>query len=343
MKFKTSAIALAVAGTVAAPMVAQADGSVYASARVGIVKTDSDAAASGTIGGPSTITVTSTGADSDQWQVKSLASRFGAKGETDLGNGMTGFGRYEWDVDLESGESIKIRHRYVGLKGDFGSVLLGQTYHTFYNFVVGPTDIPWWGSGYSMVAYVGRTGEAVTYAGGTGAINFGATVYMRSDSEEEEIDGTELGLSFGIGDMTLGVALKSEANDDASTLLVDEEEDILGIVLSGISFGDVSLGVGFQNQDENDSYLIHADIGNIYIHYEALSVDATDADPTTITLGYTHSLGRNTTAWFEVQSTDNDDNVSVSDDGDGILGAGDTFAVNGDFTVIRAMLKYDIL
>ncbi len=78
MKFKTSAIALAVAGVVATPMAAQAD--LYASARVGVESMDT--------GGI------------DELRVRSFASRFGVKSETDLGNGMTGFGRFEWDVDL---------------------------------------------------------------------------------------------------------------------------------------------------------------------------------------------------------------------------------------------------
>jgi len=127
MKFKTSAIALAVAGTVAAPVAVQAGADeLYASARVGVWNVDQ--------GGVSDL------------DVRSFSSRFGAKGETDLGNGMTGFGRYEWDVDFNNDlgeDDISVRHRYVGLKGDFGSVTIGQTYHTFYNHVVGPNDIPW--------------------------------------------------------------------------------------------------------------------------------------------------------------------------------------------------------
>ncbi len=200
MKFKTTAIAMAVAGSVAAPVAVQAAADeLYASARVGIWNVDQ-------------------GADNNQWDVRSFSSRFGAKGETDLGNGMSGFGRYEWDVDFNNDvgeDDISVRHRYVGLKGGFGSVLVGQTYHTFYNFVVGPTDNPWWHSGYAMVNYRGRTDNAVTYAGSAGVVNFGASVYMTPDAEEETVDQTEVGLSFGIGDITIGLAAQSTASDTA--------------------------------------------------------------------------------------------------------------------------------
>jgi len=310
MNFKKTALLLAMAGVTAVPMAAQAD--MYASARIGLVNTDTD-------GGL------------NDMQIQSMASRFGIKSETDLGNGMTGFGQYEWDVDFDNGKSfdfdgdgeddastdasIKMRKRLVGLKGDFGSVTLGQTYHTFYNFVVGPNDNPWWGSGYAMVAYVGRTDNAITYAGGAGDISFGATAYVvGGDADEDAIDGTEFGASFGIGDMTLGLGIKdSEAQDDA----------IIGLALTGIGLGSANLGLGLQTQDEDTSFLFDVGIGNAYVHYEQIDLDAADATPSMLTLGYTQSLGRNTTAWYEFQNNDGDD-------------------AGTDSTVIRAILKYDI-
>ena len=309
MKFKTTAIALAVAGSVAAPVAVQAGADeLYASARVGIWNVDQG--------------------DMSQWDVRSFSSRFGAKGETDLGNGISGFGRYEWDVDFNNDlgeDDISVRHRYVGLKGGFGSVTLGQTYHTFYNFAVGPTDIPWWHSGYAMVNYRGRTDNAITYAGGTGAFNFGASLYMTPDAEEEDIDQIEIGASFGIGDITIGGAYQSTADDTAQGS-AGNDEDIIGLVVSGINFGPVSLGVGYQQQDDDDSFLVQIDIASVYIHLEALSLDATDQDRTSATLGYTLGLGRKTTMYFELNSIDND--TGNSDD---------------DRTAVMAVLKYDII
>ena len=314
MKFKTSAIAMAVAGTVAAPQLVQAGADeIYASARVGVEQVDT--------------------ADVSDLRVRSFGSRFGARGETDLGNGLTGFGRYEWDVDFgdfvdtispDSDAGVQIRHRYVGLKGDFGSVLLGHTYHTFYNFTVGPIDQPWWGSGYAMVNYVGRTPEAVTYAGSSGAVNFGLTAHMFRESEEEAIDVLELGGSAAIGDMTLGVALRSPSGA-LGEAVVGGEDDVLSITLSGIALGDADLAVNFQSQDDDTSLTAHLNVGNAYLHIESLSLDDADQDPMLLTLGYTQSLGRKTTAWYEIVNYD-DDTVS-----------------SADFTAIRGVLKYDII
>jgi predicted porin len=293
MNFKKSLTALAVAGVIATPMAAQAD--LYASARIGLISTD-------------------TGGVSDL-DVNAVASRMGVKSETDLGNGMTGFGKYEFSVNESGAGALGIRHQIVGLKGDFGSVTLGQTYHTFYNHVVGPMDIPWIGSGVSQVAYVGRTGDAITYAGGSGDISFGATAYFVTDANEDAPDGTEFGVSFGVAGMTLGLAMQdSEAQDDAVT----------GVALHGIDLGGASLGVGFQTQGDDSSFLLNAGIGNANVHFESLDIDG-GAAPTTITLTYNVPLGRKTLMYFEYVGTDAD--TGNSDD---------------DSTTLAAVLKYDI-
>ena len=308
MKFRTTAIAMAVAGIAAAPVAVQAGADeVYASARVGLTYTDTG--------------------DVADFDIKSMASRFGMKGETDLGNGLTGFGRYEFGVNESSG-SGSTRHLYTGLKGDWGSVLMGKTYHTWYNFVVGPLDNPWWYSGVTMVEYRGRTDSAITYAGGAGAISFGATAYMDRDTEETAPDGIELGVSFGLGDSTIGVAYSSVDEDGAigGQGSTGDDEDIIGVAWSGIGIGDTTLGVSFMMQDDDTGIVVDWLFGNAYLHVEQLSVDAADADPLTLTLGYTQSLGRKTTMWYEIASVDAD--TGNSDD---------------DTTFIAATLKYDII
>jgi predicted porin len=307
MKFKTTAIALAMAGTIAAPMMAQAgDGAVYGSARIGIKNVDTGGVSETSIGG--------------------VASRFGIKGETDLGNGMAGFGRYEWGVSTEGSGVLSRRHAYVGLKGDFGSVLVGQTYHTFYNTLVGPLDIPWVGSGFAQVAYVGRTSEALTYAGGTDAISFGATLYMPADADsagngQESLNGYELGATFAIADMSLGVAVKE---DKAVVNGADDPESIYGLTLHGVQFGSATFGIGYMAQDKDDSITAEVDMGNIYFHYEMMNDDVADNSPSIITLGYNQSLGANTMMWYEVHQYNADTNDS-----------------DDDITGLYATLKYD--
>ena len=308
MKLKASAIAVAVAGSLATPMAAQAD--VYASVRVGVENYD-------------------TGGVADL-RTRSFGSRFGVKSETDLGNGMSAWGHYEWDVDFashnESGnDDIAVRKRLVGLKGDFGSVRVGQDYHTYYNFINGPVDNPWWASGYKMVNYTGRTDGAVTYAGSVGAVAIGASVYFFREAEEDTPDRMELAASFPIGDMTLGIGMQTVA-DDAAHGSEGNDEAITGVTLSGIGLGDASLGVSFEVQDEDSSITVDLGIGGFIVHFETLEDDSTDSDPNMVMLGYTQNLGRGTALWYELVTVDED--------------SGDS---DDDQDILRAVLKYDIM
>jgi predicted porin len=292
MKLKTTAIAAAVAGSLVAPLTVQADdGTVYASARVGLNH--------------------SSAGDVSDLRVRGFGSRFGMKGESDLGNGMTGFGKFEFGVAAQgAGPNVSRRHAHVGIKGDFGSVTLGQAYHTYYNHVYGATDGPWWGSGYAYPS-PGRTDEALTYRGGSGDVSFGVTLYLEAGGEET-IDGTEFAASFGAGDLTIGLGMQSfEVDDDPTT----------GVVVSGISIGDGSLGIGFQSQGDASSFTLNASMGPMYAHFES-GDDGADSNPNSLTVGYTKGLGPRTTSWYEFVTTNED---------------------AADSTVLRAVLKYDIL
>lgn len=63
-------------------------------------------------------------------EVKSNASRIGFKGTQELSDGLSVVFKAEFQVDLDGdsakGDSITDRNQYVGLKGNFGEVLLGK-------------------------------------------------------------------------------------------------------------------------------------------------------------------------------------------------------------------------
>jgi hypothetical protein len=136
-----------------------------------------------------------------------------------------------------------------------------------------------------------------------------------SSRGEDGIDGVEAGVSFGLGDMTLGIAFQDiEVVDDPVT----------GVSLSGIGLGPVTLAFNFQTNDDQDGIVAHADIGNFYVHIESLSND--DNDPLASTLGYYQSLGSKTSIYYEAFIFDKD--TGDSDD---------------DLTQYMAVLKYDII
>jgi predicted porin len=332
MNFKKTTLALAMAGIVAAPMMAQAESGFYGSVRQGIQSSSNDAPGSDT-----------------SLKITNKGSRMGYGGETDLGNGMTGFGKYEFGVNT-SGDAATISRRkaYVGVKGDFGSVLMGQTYHTFYSHVNGPVDIANWNSGFYST---GRTDQAITYSNEFGPVSVGVTAYARSDdnpngtdavaataatatavetlgsdavaaSGDTGIDGTEIAASFNAGPVKIGLGVKSESNKVGV-----DPEDTTGIALSG-NIGDVYLGVSMQSQDKvKDTTEISASYGQGYVIYAVADMEgaATEGDgPSSMTLGYSIPVGSQTSAWLEYTTHDTDTTVANA----------------ADTSQIEAILKY---
>ena len=62
-------------------------------------------------------------------ELKSNASRFGVTGNLELDDGLEVLYVLEWQVDLANAsgsDNINSRNQYVGLKGGFGTVLLGR-------------------------------------------------------------------------------------------------------------------------------------------------------------------------------------------------------------------------
>jgi hypothetical protein len=139
--------------------------------------------------------------------------------------------------------------------------------------------------------------------------------------------------------MTLGVAVQGTQapSKNRGTLIGnDNDKTVWGAALSGIMLGDVGLGIGGQIQDDDSSVLLDATLSGFYAHIEAEFLDKdsptntksgnNDQDRYSYTLGYTQSLGRKTTAYYELNYIDNDTNDS-----------------DDDRTAVMAVLKYDII
>ncbi len=283
MNFNKSLTALAVAGIIAAPMAAQADSGFYGSVRVGLENISSD------------------DATAEGMKIRNHASRFGFAGEADIGGGTSGYGKYE--VGYGPG-GISQRHQYVGLKGGFGDFrVISQGYTAFYNHVENPLDLPWW-NGVSSLAGNGRNKNAVNYEGGAGAFKFGIAV--EADGTETSQSGTEFAGSFDAGPIKIGLGVKDkEAYADA----------INGVTVSG-NFGSVGLGVGIQTAGDAESTVMALSFGSVYVLYSLTDsgTGAVGAEPSVMSVGYTHDIGAQTQAWFEYATFDNDDGADEDSD-----------------------------
>jgi predicted porin len=306
MNLKKTILALAVAGVAAAPMMASAaghgpDSAVYGSMRYGVESVDN---------GGTTERVTT---------LRNFGSRFGIKGETDLGNGMTAFGK--WEAHMFG---AALRDFQIGLKGDFGQVYAGDGInHTWDSYM--STDDTWWYGGQSHLSD-GVQSNAITYMGGAGAVSFGITAQMNAqavNADEETVDAIEIVVAFDAGPVNIALGMT-----DVKTSPVDTEA-VTGLVLKGAA-GDFGYKVDFQSQgaavgstDDLSSVQLQGSFGSFYAQYG--SQDTGPATPTNLVLGYTQTLGAKTLVWYEFISQDAD-----------VVGT-DTS------TTIAATLKYDIL
>jgi len=312
MNLKKNILALAVAGVLAAPMMASAaghgpDSAVYGSMRYGVQSVDA---------GGTTERVT---------ELRDFGSRFGIKGSTDLGNGMSAFGK--WEAAMVGGG---LRDYQLGLKGDFGQVYVGDKInHAWDSYMT--TDDTWWYGGQSHLTE-GVQSNAITYMGGAGAVSFGITASMSAQStnaNEEAIDAIEVVVAFDAG--PVNIALGMTDNKVSPT----DEEGVVGLVVKG-SAGDFGYKVDFQSQgaasgstnDDATSFQLQGSFGSFYAQYGSSDTGAkgaASATPTNLVLGYTQSLGSKTLVWYEFHSADAD--VTGTD----------------TVTTIAATLKYEIL
>jgi predicted porin len=123
---KKSLIALAVAGAFSAPAFAATEnvdvyGKLHVSVSIFDETVDSSVGPDGIAG-----TADDQRGTSDL-QFSSNASRIGFKGAEDLGGGLSGIWQIESGVSLDEGTgSLASRNSFLGLKGGFGTVLLGN-------------------------------------------------------------------------------------------------------------------------------------------------------------------------------------------------------------------------
>jgi predicted porin len=204
-----------------------------------------------------------TGFDEDSTNVSTIGSRLGVKASAPVGDGLTAHARYEWSTstDDETGAFGDTRLGYVGIKGDFGNVQVGNQWSTFYNMVGTHLD-PTVTVGavlYSTAADLPyRVSNAIQYSNSFGAVNLSAEVRLSDEDDPDETpnadtekigesDGHAIGLSTTVADNLL-LAVAVDSQDGVGTA---GDEDRVGLAAKWSS-GNwwVSAGLGETDIDD---------------------------------------------------------------------------------------------
>ncbi len=278
---KKSLIALAVAGAMTAPIVAQADATLY--------------------GGVETRLKFVEDHDASLFVDK---AEIGVKGSTELENldGVKATYQIEFrlhaDTDADSDDEdatsayvnndVRMRKANVGLTGGFGSVIVGRQ-NNLADAAEGYTDIV---MSYGSYFDSDRIGNAISYVTPNMA-GFEAYVQLIADGAEddveEDVDGYVVGFNYSIMDLDLSVGYTEISGNYFDGVGVDSgasDEDLLSVG-AGYSIGDLSLGLTYEQADdgtdEDELYAVAATyaIGNaklkgVFAQYDLES--GSDAD-----------------------------------------------------------------
>ena len=139
-------------------------------------------------------------------EIADFFTRLGAKGETDIGHGLTAFAKVEMEIAIDQNGEFDPRLAFAGLEGNFGRLALGRQWHPHYNTIVEVTDVynhrssPF---GYDRQGPFRRP-NLVTYSKGfdlaTGALKLDAGLQFSKGGRSQATDkrGADSG-SIGLG------------------------------------------------------------------------------------------------------------------------------------------------
>ena len=286
----------------------------------------------------------------NSWGLRNVVSRLGFKAKSDLGNGLSAIGRYEFftftnregNFDSVGGKGRgginDTRLGYVGLSGAWGAVTIGNQWSAFYD-TLGTHFSQSYSVGYFLYSSVMggpfRTSNTIKYANSFGPAYIELDVRMsnnvpptnadeevlgRDSGDNAAIDGVGLGGSFNIGEsFTLAAAYDVDKKDLAA-------DDNTRYGLAGkFNAGNWWLTLGYYALDDgskDDMWHIQGGTSfgktNLLLAYSQASVGAdaggrTGGDPTQWLLNINHNMGGGFRVYYEGVLYDDDNSGSRSD------------------------------
>lgn len=254
MKFTKTAVAVAIAGIAAAPMIVSADTTLSGIVEVNVNGSDVD------------------GDDGDA-RVGTGDVLFGIVSEHEMDNGLTGYGSLRLDLDGlsnqrdDTGEKVSPSYDsvYTGIKGGFGDFRIGEI----------PLSIEYGQVANDIFDIGDEINGGLSYTG-----TFGPVGIIANFSPEQNFDGNQVGLGakFNLGGFGIGIGAEQRGeNDDMNasigatfaiagasiaahfaSLEADDANDGSDVeviaVQAGYGFGGVSAKVTFTTRTgENDA------------------------------------------------------------------------------------------
>jgi len=306
---KKSIIALAVAGAVTAPIIAQADATIYGRVHQRIVfQEDKDA------------------------NIENAGARFGVKGSSEMDSGLTAFYNIEMEFRGDRGDTrqsttsrssgaddVTFRQLHAGVKGDFGTVTIGRFTNPYVDTY--PADIYEGESGpYQLAPF--RVGNAVSYDSPTfNGFSASAAIIGEGegdDSTHEDVDGYVLKAKGEFGPVTVALAYMDTDFGDPSIANGEDDSELASI---GVSYDANNLYVALSYEEDDVSDVDVVDFSAAYkvgkttfgLGY-AVKDETGDAEESRALLGVYHQLGGSADVYTELARYDETDSSNNDTD-----------------------------
>lgn len=303
------------------------------------------------------------------WGLRNVVSRLGFKAKSDLGNGLSAIGRYEFftytnregDFDSEGGKGRgginDTRLGYVGLSGAWGAVTIGNQWSAYFD-TLGTYLDPTYSLGYFLYSSVlggpYRTSNTVKYANsfgpvyleldvrmsqnGTGAPgssgNADEEVLGRDSGDNDAIDGMGLGLNWTIGE---SFSIGGAYDRDQKAITVQPDDNTRWGLAGKWDNGSFYATLGYQELDQGfKTNMIQLYLGgrfgkaNVYVGYGKADIDDVSGDPTQYTWHADYNMGGGFRLYWEGAYLDGKDSGAFG----GVEGKGSVnlFGMRYDFS-----------
>jgi predicted porin len=249
-------VALAIAGALSAPMMAQAQTAnvtLYGSVRGALVSTNTSGVGRANA-------------------VNGISSRVGIRASDSLGGGLTGFAHYEFGVvsdNVGGGTGVNAtREAWVGLSGGFGEIKLGAGLTPWddvmgmnHNSIVGEfnnINAIYFGNGFGNyntcvgTAFDARYGNSVSYTSpNLGPVKVRTQMALLNETNSgRKCTGWDTAVTGGFGPIQLGLAYAKHNNFAAALVgtsrFVDHDADNFLVTAKG-SFGIIDANIGLES------------------------------------------------------------------------------------------------
>lgn len=252
------------------------------------------------------------GTTSDNWLLESNASRLGFKGAIPLDGGLTGTYKFETEVDVDSAvTAFATRNTYLGLKGGFGEIRLGQ-HDSPLKMAQGKFDQ--FGDTVGDLKNAGdedgenRNKNSITYVGDFDKLAVNVQLVPGegngTTSGQGIADSTSVGVSYTAGPLYVAVAQDSHDKKAGS-------ENSMTRLVATYKMGDMQFGLlsqsgveGAKTSADKEKWLgasFNMKMGsNGKLKAQLINVEdnaATKLKGTQTTFGYDHKLGDKATAY----------------------------------------------